>query len=123
MKKLFLLFAAVIMAIGLTSCEGGGKYTVWTDSGTYDEFQTAFQTTLKDGYYTRVEITSAQWTEISKGLTSNGKHRWSEAEIKKWLIGNGFGEYESTKESSWLVMVDHGLLATRTSNMVYLILK
>ena len=71
----------------------------------------------------KIEITSEQWAQIAPGLTNEGKHRWSEAEIKKWLVGCGFGEYESTKESSWLVMTDHGLLATREGNMVHLIVK
>lgn len=122
-KRLLILMVAAVMAVCFQSCEGGGKYTVWTDTATYSEFQSSFQTTLEVGYYKRLEITSTQWAEISKGLTSEGRHNWSEAEIKKWLIGNGFGEYEATKESSWLVMVNHGLLVTRDQNFVYLILK
>lgn len=125
MKKLFHLLTIVILlitAISFQSCSDE-KYTVWTDTATYSEFQSSFQATLEVGYYKRLEITSTQWAEISKGLTSEGRHNWSEAEIKKWLIGNGFGEYEATKESSWLVMVNHGLLVTRDQNFVYLILK
>lgn len=99
------------------------KYTVWTDSITYAEFQSSFQTTLNDGYYIRVEISNDQWKELSKSLTNEGKHRWDEATIKKWLISNGFGEYEATKESSWLALTNHGFLATRTGNVVYCILK
>lgn len=123
MKRLFLLLAAIVIAVCFQSCEEGGKYTVWTDFDTYEKFQAAFQATLEVGYYKRLEITSSQWTEISKGLTSKGRHSWSEAEIKKWLIGNGFGEYEATKESSWLVMVNHGMIVLRDQNFVYLILK
>lgn len=126
MKRIltFLVTLSILLVTAITfqSCSDD-KYTVWTDSGTYSEFQTAFQTTLEDGYYKRMEITNEQWKQIVPNLTSEGKHRWSEAEIKKWLIGNGFGEYESTKESSWLVMTDHCFLATRDGNFVYLILK
>ena len=125
MKKLFHLLAVVVLlttAISFQSCSDD-KYTVWTDTGTYEEFQTAFQAELEIGYYKRLEITSDQWAEISKELTSEGRHRWSEAEIKKWLVGNGFGEYEATKESSWLAMVNHGFLVTRDQNFVYMILK
>lgn len=125
MKKLFHLLSIVILlitAISFQSCDDN-KYTVWTDTETYEQFQSEFQTTLDDGYYKRVEIPNDVWENISKGLTSEGKHRWSEEEIKKWLIGNGFGQTEATKESSWLVMVDHGFLVTRDQNLVYMILK
>ena len=70
-----------------------------------------------------MEVSSDQWKEMSKSLTSEGRYRWSEEEIKKWLIGNGFGDSEARKESSWLTMVDHGFLVTRDGNLVYLILK
>lgn len=126
MKRLFTTFIAVTalcLAACFQSCEKEAKYTVWADTDTYAKFQTAFQTTLEDGHYKKINITNEQWTQIAPGLTSEGKHRWSEAEIKKWLIGCGFGEYESTKESSWLVMTNHGLLAAREGNMVHLILK
>lgn len=125
MKKLFHLLAVVVLlitALSFQSC-GEEKYTVWTETETYSQFQTYFQTTLSDGYYIRVEITNDQWKQIGPNLTSEGKHRWSEAEIKKWLVGNGFGQMEATKESSWLAMVDHGFLATRDGNLVYMILK
>lgn len=127
MKRLFTTFFAFValclVACFQSSCEKEAKYTVWTENETYAEFQKNFNATLEDGYYKKIEITSEQWAKASSSLTNEGKHRWSEAEIKKWLIGCGFGEYESTKESSWLVMTDHGLLATRESNVVHLILK
>lgn len=126
MKKSFFRFLTLIIvcfaAFFFQSCSDN-KYTVWTDTGTYAEFQQAFQADLQDGYYKRMEITNEQWKEIAKNLTSEGKHRWDEETIKKWLISNGFGESEARKESSWFAVVDHGLLATRTGNMVYLILK
>ena len=125
MKKLFHLLSIVILlinAISFQSCSDA-KYTVWTETETYSQFQSEFNTTLEDGYHKKVEITNAQWEQIGPQLTSEGRHRWSETEIKKWLIGYGFGEYEATKESSWLVMTDHGFLVTREGNFVHLILK
>ncbi len=122
MKKLFILLAAVMMAVCFQSCSNE-KYTVWTETETYSDFQKIFNTTLNDGYYSRMEITNEQWKLIGPNLTSEGKHRWSEEEIKKWLIGNGFGNNEARKESSWLVMVDHGFIVIRDYNLVYLILK
>ncbi len=122
-KKVFqLVILTLIMVFAMQSCSEE-KYTVWTDSGTYSEFQSAFNTTLDDGYYVRVELDSEQWAEISKGLTSEGRHKWDEETIKKWFISNGFGDTEATKESAWLALIDHGFLATRTGNMVYFILK
>lgn len=125
MKKLFTFLSTIILfftALTMQSCSDE-KYTIWTDSTTYSEFQASFNTTLQDGYYVRVEINNEQWKEVSKSLTSEGRHRWDEATIKKWLISNGFGETEATKESSWLALVNHGLLVTRDGNMVYMILK
>lgn len=123
MKKIFILFAAVLMAaLCLQSCSNA-KYTVWTETETYSDFQNIFNTTLDNGYYKRLEITNAQWQLIGPNLTTEGRHRWSEEEIKKWLIGNGFGNDEARKESSWLTMVDHGFIVTRDQNLVYLILK
>lgn len=125
MKRLLTSLVAFILcvtAISIQSCSDG-KYTVWTETMTYADFQNSAQTTLEDGYHVKVEITNEQWKQLVPGLTNEGKHRWSEAEIKKWLIGYGFGEYEATKESSWLVMTDHGFLVTRESNLVHIILK
>ena len=123
MKKVFILLAVLLLAAGFQSCKDDNKYTVWTETETYSQFQTYFQTTLSDGYYVRLEITNDQWKQIGPNLTSEGKHRWSEEEIKKWLIGCGFGQTEATKESSWLAMVNHGFIAIRDGNLVYLILK
>lgn len=114
-----------VVAMLLPSCKDKGEetYTVWTETITYSEFQTAFQTTLNDGYYVRVELTREQWELIGPNLGSEGRHKWDEATIKKWLISNGFGESEANKESSWFALIDHGFLATRDGNLVYLILK
>lgn len=121
-KKFFILLTAVLMTVCFQSCSDD-KYTVWTETETYSDFQNHFNTTLEDGYYKRLEITNAQWEQIGPNLTSEGRHRWSEEEIKKWLIGNGFGNDEARKESSWLAMVNHGFLVTRDGNLVYMILK
>ena len=111
-----------LVTIFLQSCSDE-KFTVWTETETYTQFYNSTQVTINDGYYIRLEIPSDQWKEMSKNLTSEGRHRWSEEEIKKWLIGNGFGDSEARKESSWLTMVNHGFLVTRDGNLVYLILK
>ena len=124
MKKLFHLLTIVILlitAFSFQSCSDE-KYTVWTDTGSYTDFYNGTQVSISDGYYIRAELTENDWKNWIKNVTT-GKHRWSETEIKKWLIGNGFGETEATKESSWLVMTNHGFIVMRDGNLVYLILK
>lgn len=125
MKKLFSLLTFVILsltAISFQSCKDD-KFTVWTETETYSQFETYFKTTLSDGHYIRWEVTDEQWEQIVPELTSEGKHRWKEEDIKKWLIGNGFGESEAQKESSWLAVTKHGFIASRDGNWVYLLLK
>lgn len=125
MKRLLTFLTITLVTVFLfQSCSGDNvKYTVWTETETYSEFQSVFNTTLGEGNYKKLEITNAQWEQIIPNLTSEGRHRWRESEIKKWLIGYGFGEYEATKESSWLAMTDHGLLVVRENDFVHFILK
>lgn len=127
MKNKFLHSIIVIISFFTTlsfhSCSED-RYTIWTETTTYSDFRRDFQTSLDDGYYIRSEISNSQWEEqISKNLTREGRHKWDEATIKKWFISNGFGEREATKESSWFALIDHGFLASRHGNQVYMILK
>ena len=122
-KKLFILLAAfVIAALCFQSCSDD-KYTVWTETESYAAWQESSQLSITDGYYKRLEITNAEWQQFSKNLTSESKHRWSEAEINKWFLGCGFGTSEARKETSWLVTVDHGFIVMRDGYLVYMILK
>lgn len=128
MKKLEKLFclSLILLCTTFMGCPQNldiDTYTVWTDTGTYTEFTTAFGSTLDDGMYIRLEFTNEMWNQIKTTLTNDGKHQWSKDKIKDWLLGRGFGEYEATKESSWLTTTDHGFIATRTGNTVYYILK
>ena len=125
MKRLFtwlISFAIfLVTAISFQSCSDS-KYTVWTDTVSYSYFYNGTNVSISDGYYIRTEITESDWKTWTQNITE-GKHKWSEAEIKKWLIGCGFGETEATKESSWLVMANHGFIVMRDGNLVYMILK
>lgn len=125
MKRSFALLVTItfcVLAISFQSCSDD-KYTVWTDTMTYADFQNSSQITLGDGNYIKVEISQANWEEIAKSLTSEGRHRWDEATIKKWFISYGFGETEARRESSWLTIVDHGFVVVRNGNIVNMILK
>ena len=127
-RKSFVLLAVVGFCFAILSCtipanSSEETYTVWTDSSTYSQFQSLFNTTLNDGMYLRLEFTSSQWQQFSGSLTSEGRHSWTKSQIKDWLLGRGFGDAESTKESAWFATIDHGFLASRTGNTVYYMLK
>ena len=89
----------------------------------YSDFQDAFGTSLLDGYYLHAEISNTLWSQLRPSLTNEGKHKWTEGEIKDWFIGRGFGNPEATQETAWLKTIDHGFIASRTGTLVYLILK
>lgn len=97
-------------------------YTVWTDSGSYSEFKESFGE-LNDGYYFSYEFKSDEWDSISSSLTNEGKYNWTESEINKWFIGRGFGSAEANKETSWLMTINHGFLASRSGSIVHMLLK
>jgi hypothetical protein len=125
MKKLFLT-SLVIIVSGFIGCkqptDSEPTYAVWTDSGTYAEFQSAFGgATLGDGYYSRLDITNAQFSQMS--LPNEYKHDWTESQIYDWFIGRGFGSTEANREKSWLITMNHGLIASRSGNIVYMLIK
>lgn len=126
MKKTFFkfisLFIFIVLVFFLQSCNNE-KYTVWTDIAYYSDWVASGGQTIQEGNYVKVELTSSYWEEMSKTLTNEGKHRWDEATIKKWLIGNGFGETEATREAAWLSLVNHGMILHHDNNMIHLILK
>ena len=132
MKKThFFMFGitAFVLAFGLMllGCpqptNSDPTYTVWTDTATYSEFTSAFQTTINDGYYSRLEFTNTQWSQISPSLTNEGQYNWTESQIKNWFIGRGFGNSEANQETAWLMSINHGFIASRTGTLVYMILK
>jgi len=124
-KNFLLGILAIMLLFGIifNSCETEEPtYTVWTDSTSYSQFYNSFGT-LNDGYYIRYEFTFSQWDTISSSLTNEGKHNWTENEIKSWFIGRGFGESEANREKAWLMTIDHGFIASRSGSIVYMLLK
>jgi hypothetical protein len=118
---------AIIAFLGIisTGCDmepNEPTYTVWTDSTSYSEFSSVFGA-LGDGYYIRYEFTSSEWSTISKSLTNDGKHNWTESNLKDWFIGRGFGNYEANQEVAWLKTISHGFIASRSGPIVYMLLK
>jgi len=121
-----ILVIAILFSITFIGCsepDSDPTYTVWTDTISYSEFTSAFQTTLDDGYYGRLEFTDSDWAQISPSLTNEGKNNWTESQINKWFIGRGFGEKEANRETSWLMTINHGFLASRSGSLVYILLK
>jgi len=126
-KKIWLGILAVTLALGiiLTGCKqepDEPTYTVWTDRTSYSEFESTFGT-MSDGYYFRYEFTTSDWNEIKPSLTNEGKYSWTEGEIKKWFIGRGFGNSEAERETSWLMTIKHGFIASRSGSVVHMLLK
>jgi hypothetical protein len=78
---------------------------------------------MGDGYYFRYEFIPSEWDLLKDSLTNEGKYKWTESEIYKWFIGRGFGNSEATQETSWLMTISHGFLASRSGSLVYMILK
>jgi hypothetical protein len=128
-KKIWLGMLAVALVLGiiLTGCPqepSDPTYTVWTETLSYTDFQSYFTgVTLDDGYYKTYEFTPSGWNEMKQSLTNEGKHNWTESEIKKWFIGRGFGDYEANKETAWLLTISHGFIVSRSGQLVYMILK
>jgi len=125
LKIKFLTLIVVLIALTFIGCEtepNDPTYTVWTDTISYSEYLSIFGT-LGDGYYIRYEFTSVEWSQISQNLTSEGRHNWSESQIRNWFIGRGFGNSEANRETAWLLTINHGFIASRTGSLVYMILK
>ena len=126
-RKTWLVMLVMALASGiiLTGCKhepSDPTYTVWTDTMSYSEFQSAFET-MDDGTYFRYEYTSSEWDSIKNSLTNEGKYNWTESEINKWFIGRGFGNSEANQETAWLMTIKHGFIASRSGPLVYMILK
>ena len=124
-KQWTLLVIIAFFGILLLGCEtepNDPTYTVWTDLVSYSEYSSLFGS-LTDGYYIRYEFTSSEWNSISPSLTNEGKHNWTEGQIKDWFIGRGFGNSEANQEVAWLKTIGHGFIASRSGSIVYMLLK
>ena len=126
-KKLWIeiLIMTLVFGIMLIGCKtepDEPTYTVWTDSTTYTEFYNAFGS-LNDGYYVRMELTNSQFNQMSSELTDEYKHVWTENLLNNWFVGRGFGNTEAKRETSWLITINHGFIASRTGSIVDMLVK
>lgn len=101
------------------------RYTVWTDVGTYTDFQSSFKTELNDGMFLYAEFTNEEFSQISSALVGQDdyKHSWTKSQLKDWLVGRGFDDENANEWSAWLISVNHGMIASRRGQFVYLIIK
>jgi hypothetical protein len=70
-----------------------------------------------------MEFTSSQFNEIKSTLPNNTKHEWTEDRIRDWFIGRGFGNAEANQETAWFKTINHGFIASRSGNLVDMIVK
>lgn len=123
-RKLFVLLTLIGLCFSFTSCIMPEEtYTVYTVSYTYSEYVNIYNDTLNDGMYWKSEISRDQWDSYELLLANQDYNEWTEKKIYKWLIGRNFGESEATKESSWLTTIDHGLIVSRSGNIVSMLFK
>lgn len=76
-----VLFCIVGVFVGCQQEPKELTWTVYTDIGTYSEFETAFQTTLDDGYYAKAEFSSAGWDALKSSMSDEYKHQWTKSQI------------------------------------------
>ena len=119
---LTLVFGTLLIGCP-TEPSGPSRYTVWTDIWSYTNFQTAFEDTLTDGYFSTYTITPSGWNQISPTLPNQGKHNWTESELKSYFIGIGFSNEQATTQTAWLITTNHAVIASRTGNNVYMLFK
>ncbi len=113
MKNTMAQVSAILVAIilGLVGCshdsgDSEPRYTVWTDVGTYSDFQSSFQKTLNDGMFLYAEFTNQQFAQIAPTLSgaSDHKHSWTKAQLRDWFVGRGFDNL-LTDESSPSILI------------------
>ncbi len=126
-QVLAIMLAIILGLVGCSHDSGGSepRYTVWTDVGTYDEFQSNFPGPLDEGMFLFAEFTNEQFAQIAPSLSgaSDHKHSWTKAQLKDWCVGRGFDNSTANEYSSWLASINHGMIASRRGNLVDLILK
>ena len=78
---------------------------------------------FKDNGYDIQEFDAAQWNNISKSLTDNGKFMWTEDRITTWLLDNGFSKEQTPEIVQRITTIEHGILIFRTGDAVDYLIK
>ena len=123
-KFIFPLFSIFFLLV-ISSCQidTDPTYAVWTSTATYSEFEEVFGT-LEHGYFLKFEKSDKDWDEdFAPVLELASSQKLTETEIKNWFISRGFGPIESSRETTWIISVNHGFIANRNGTSVYMIIK
>ena len=122
-----LFFIGIFLTAILLGCQNESEptYTVWTDVSTASDFEQIVGTTLYDGKYVTVEFSNSQFAQMESTLAAQNdfKHNWTEEDLQKYFVGRGFDSQTANQTVNWLVTVNHGLVVSRSGNIVYYILK
>ena len=125
-KKFRFAILALLLIFGtiLIGCSNDVEptFTVWTETTSYAEFQSVFGP-LNDGFYIRIELTVAEFNLIRPDLSNEFRRNWTEDQIFNWFIGRGFGHTEARQETSWLLTINHGFIASRSGQIVHMLIK
>jgi hypothetical protein len=127
MKTIKLTFGTFVLTMILIITFAGcpepdtePTYTVWTDTASSSEFSSAFGT-LNDGYYRRIILTNAEFNSMT--LPNENKKTWTENQIYNWFLGRDFTSSEAETLKAWVITNDHCFIASRSGNIVYILVK
>jgi len=116
------LLALIIVTI-LAGCDiFGGEHTVWTGTKSYDAFEAEFGE-MADYYYVKIDFDDYQFSKVKKTLSDKNKHSWSETQIEDWFMERDFSYNEARSLTTYIITTKHGCIASRTKNIVYIIVK
>jgi len=121
-KKIWLGILVMVFGMMFTGCpiEPTHTYTVWSFTSSYSEYKNTFGT-LNDGYYRRIEVFSG---EINySAIPIEYKYNWTEKEIYNWFLGRDFISSEANEMKAWVITHEHCLVASRSGNIVYMLIK
>ena len=131
MKKLnsvlAMLAVALVFGLAFVGCKADSEptYTVWAASMSYSDWSATYAggATLNDNTYTRAAITNSEWDMYKTSLPDSWKHDWTEDQIYIWFLESTFTGTAPRDLTTWLITVDHGVLALRRGSLVYGIAK
>ena len=117
---------ALVFSIFFIGCDmepDTKTYTVYINIFTFSSSHSTFGS-LQDGYFLREQLSQIDFNwEKSNNFKNSSPNIWTEDQIYSFLIGWGFSNNQARNESSWLASVNHGLIASRVGEYLYIILK
>jgi hypothetical protein len=120
-----LVFVVLLSGCDFFEDDWGEKFTIWIGTTSYNEYIAKFSSyPMDDGWCNEIELTDSDFSSISRHLSDNNKHSWSEKKLSNYLTDQGYYDYDAQNMATWLLYeVRHGLLADRHGSTVYLVVK